>query len=321
MKHSLYNPFERFDIAGKKCFLSGEPVDSGNDLLTVFPGWLMEEFKLNDQPFKMLDESYTTYGELKVPCSAEVRSAISKLQDEIETAFRKGHEEVSRLDELKLFQWSGLIVYGLIYREIIKGLNTKSTDEPFHIAPALIHKFRNLNFFLQSVFRNIEFEDFKPYSLFLFHVNPSKTEEPFEHRNEINTMTFSFRMNDTGLLICLQDNGLNKLYHEQAEALIKNKLIHPVQYKEFCARVFYSSYLFNKIPEYDIIEHDRQVYISLGGSAAGTVKSMFDEWVPKTYGQILEALWKPWNIHLMEILKDPENPLSFLAEDADQIHI
>jgi hypothetical protein len=43
-------------------------------------------------------------------------------------------------------------------------------------------------------------------------------------------------------------------------------------------------------------------------------KPLFDSWQPKPYGQVLENFWKPWGLTLFEIIKDPENPVSFLLD-------
>ncbi|MGZ3943976.1 MAG: hypothetical protein ACXVJB_03495, partial [Mucilaginibacter sp.] len=45
-------------------------------------------------------------------------------------------------------------------------------------------------------------------------------------------------------------------------------------------------------------------------------RPLFDTWQVKTYGQVLENFWKRWGLLLFEIIKDPENPVSFLL-DAD----
>jgi hypothetical protein len=42
---------------------------------------------------------------------------------------------------------------------------------------------------------------------------------------------------------------------------------------------------------------------------------LFDFWQNKTYGQVLENFWKKWGFLLLEIIKDPENPMSFLVDD------
>ncbi|MEB0248721.1 hypothetical protein QN344_01180, partial [Mucilaginibacter sp. 5B2] len=45
-------------------------------------------------------------------------------------------------------------------------------------------------------------------------------------------------------------------------------------------------------------------------------KPLFDEWTNKTYGQVLENFWKNWGFLLLEIIKNPNEPMSFLF-DAD----
>ena len=44
-------------------------------------------------------------------------------------------------------------------------------------------------------------------------------------------------------------------------------------------------------------------------------KPLFDSWQNKTFAQVLENFWKPWGILLFEILKDPENPMSYLLNE------
>jgi hypothetical protein len=41
-------------------------------------------------------------------------------------------------------------------------------------------------------------------------------------------------------------------------------------------------------------------------------RKIFETWEEKTFGQVLEAFWKPWNYSRVEILKNPEKAMSFL---------
>jgi hypothetical protein len=36
-------------------------------------------------------------------------------------------------------------------------------------------------------------------------------------------------------------------------------------------------------------------------------KPLFDDWMNKTYGQVLENFWKNWGFLLLEIIKTPKN--------------
>ncbi|MBS1503801.1 MAG: hypothetical protein JST32_17155, partial [Bacteroidetes bacterium] len=176
----------------------------------------------------------------------------------------------------------------------------------------LIHKFSNLHLMLQSIYLPVIFEDFKPFSLFLFKVNNAENE--FTYRDEINTLIFSLRMKDFGLILCLQDNGVNRNFHKELLSKIEGQSLHPIQFEEFNARVFYSAYLFNRLPEYNILPAGGETYIEAMPLRGMSSKPLFDAWQNKTYGQVLENFWKKWNFLLFEIIKDPENPVSFLLD-------
>jgi hypothetical protein len=157
-------------------------------------------------------------------------------------------------------------------------------------------------------------EDFKPFSLFLFKVDNNENE--FGYRDEINTLTFALRIKDFGIIICMQDNGANQFYHREILDKIKDKILHPIQFEEFSGRVFYSAYLFNRLPEYNILPVEEQIYIEAMPLRGMSSKPLFDDWLNKIYGQVLESFWKNWGFLLLEIIKDPEHPMSYLF-DAD----
>jgi len=314
MPAQIYNPFEAFNFSNRNCFLSGKALTSDEEKIQVFPTWLMNSYNLADQPFKLLDESIATYKDLKVPCSVAVNEQyLEPLEAEIATAFDSGYEAVKQVDELKLFQWAGKLLYGILFNEIQSGIKQQhASGQEFNISQSLIHKFSNLHLMLQSINQPIIFEDFTPFSLFLFKVNNEA--ELFGYRDEINTLTFSLRIKDFGLIICLQDNGANRVYHKDILEKIEGQTLHPIQFEEFNARIFYSAYLFNRLPEYNILPVGDETYIEAMPLRGMSSKPLFDAWMNKTYGQVLENFWKKWGFLLLEIIKDPENPMSYLLD-------
>lgn len=312
MPAKIYAPFERFNFSNKNCFLTGEALKSEEEKIQVFPQWLMSQYALEDKPFKMLDENIATYKDLKLPCSSHINDDfLEPLEEEIANAFEKGYEGVKALDELKLFQWAGKLLYGIIFNEIQSGIRLMhSQGEEFSMSQSILLKFSQLHLMLQSINLPIIFEDFKPFSIFLFKVN-NNTEE-FGYRDEINTQTFALRIKDFGMVICLQDNASNYYYHKKIYEQIKDDTLHPIQFEEFSARVFYSNYLFNRLPEYNILPVNDEIYIEEMPLRGLSSKPLFDEWQNKTYGQVLENFWKNWGFLLLEIIKDPEHPVSYL---------
>jgi hypothetical protein len=312
MPVQIYNPFDAFNFSNRICFLTGQPVDADEERIQVFPQWLMSRYDLEEKPIKLLDESITTYKELKMPCATAINSRyFAPLEDEMSAAFDIGYDAVKQLDEQKLFQWAAKFTYGMIFNEMQAGIKLQHRQgEDFNISQSIIHKFSHLHMMLQSINKPIIFDGFKPYSIFLFKVNNAENE--FIYKDEINTLTFSIRLRDMGLIICLQDNGANRRYHQNLIDKIGDVPLHPIQFEEFCGRVFYSAYLFNRMPEYDQLPVGEELYLEAMPLRGTDSRPLFDHWVNKTYGQVLENFWKKWGFLLLEIIKNPEKPMSFL---------
>ncbi len=314
MATELYNPFLNFTFDQKTCFLTGAPLQSADEQIQVFPMWMMRAFNLEEQPFKMLDESFSTYKKLQLPCSTEAAAAVEAIDRRVEYAMEKGYEGVKELDQLTLFQWVGKILYGVVFNEIQAGIRQAVlTGEEMNFSQALVHKFKNLHAMLQSMVRPMEFEHKNPFTVEVFHVDNAA--ETFLYRDEINTLVFSLRMKNFGLIATLQDNGTNGIYHEDAVALMKEQFLHPIQFEEICARYFYTAYLFNRLPEYTYMQVGEKVFVEPMPLNDWTMKPIFDPWQAKTYGQVLENFWKPWGYTLFEIIKDPEHPMSFIKDE------
>lgn len=315
MPKPLYNPFDDFRFDNKTCFLSGERLQSAGEQIQVFPTWLMRRFDLEDKPFKLLDESISTYKKFKLPCSVATAERIAVLEATVEAAFSAGYEAVRQLDKATLFQWIAKLVYGMVFNEIQIGVRQQAVSgEPMNFSQVLVHKFRNLHLMLQSIIRPVQFDGALPFTIAVAKVDNEA--EAFSYRDEINTLVFSLRMHDFGIIACLQDNGANGIYHADWLEKVGGNTLHPIQFEELCARFFYSAYLFARLPEYTVLPTADAVYVEPMAFSDAGVKPVFDPWQVKTYGQVLENFWKPWGYTLFEIIKDPENPMSFLL-DAD----
>ncbi|MGB4774300.1 MAG: hypothetical protein WBP45_03950 [Daejeonella sp.] len=318
MAISLYNPFTNLNFSKNVCFISGRKLQAADEEISVFPLGLMQRYDLRNKSFKLLDESISTYGDLKLPCDPLIfEQIITPLEEEIEQAFLAGYAEVNKLPKLKLFQWIAKLVYGILFNEIRIGINQQQVPgEEFVLSQGLIHKFTNLHVMLQSLTNPLVFEGSLPFTIHVFKVNNAT--DNFNYRDEINTLTFSLGLKDFGIIACLQDNLTNSVYHKTLLDKVKDQTLHPIQYEELCAKFFYSNYLFNRLPEYTIISTDEAVYIEPMSLRGTSNKPLFDNWQNKTYAQVLENFWKPWGFTLFEILKDPENPMTHLLDGSEE---
>src|SRR5690606_39016174 len=198
MEKQLYNPFDKFHFNNTTCFLSGVKLE--NPLYySVFPEWIVKEYGIGDQPFKMLDESYKSYSDLKLPCSESVFEKLSILDETVREAFEKGYQGVNELNQIVLFQWISKWVYGIIFNEIQAGIRQQAlSGEPLNFSQTLVHKFKNLHVMMQSIIRPVEYDTIFPFSISVFEVeNPEMT---YNYRDEINTLVYSLRIKDLGII-------------------------------------------------------------------------------------------------------------------------
>lgn len=312
MNTALYQPFKNFDFKNQLCFLSGEkPVTQ----IPVLANWLIEMANLSgEEQIKLLDESIRTYKSLTVPASEQVYAdAILPLENKIEAAFKKGYEGLIELEEVDLFNWIGKLMYSFLYIEMQGAIRLNQlSGDGMNMSQGLMHKFGNLHTMLQSIHRAVVFEEFTPWSIVIVPLYDAST--GFSFRDEINTLTFSLKFKDFGIVACLQDNGTNKRYHQEILESIKGKPVSEQQFEELAARFFYSAYLFNRLPEYTIMPVEGIIYIDAMPLKGTQNKALFDVWTNKTYAQVLENFWKPWGHTLFEIIKDPTAPLSYFDE-------
>lgn len=313
MANELYDPFVNIDLVGNKCFLSGKTIEKNEEQIFVFPDWLMEMEELHDKPFKMLDETYLTYADLKLPVSNDLRIKIEGLHNKTKDLLLNNINV--EITEIEWFQFTGIIVYGLIYNEIRNGLKSEEyKEEGFKISPLLIKKFKHLHFQLQSLILDVEWDQPLPFSLNIFSINNSDDASyHFEHKNEINTLTFSLKYKNKGLIICLQDLGMNTNYHKSLLSKITSKTLTPIQFAELSAMFYYSNYLLSIIHDFDYTTHKGKIYITNVDTNLSS-KSPFENWDEKTFAQVLEAFWKPWKYSKIEIFKNAEKCISFFNE-------
>lgn len=314
----LYDPFEKMQFDEQHCFLCGTTI-STDQKTPVFGTWLQEKYKLQEKEILMLDKSVTTFSRLTIPCCDNCHTSyIIPLEQEVQMASEKGLAGLKQLDEKRLFQWISKMYYGILVTELIKEANPLVVPE-YAVSenPQMQGKFRAFFKLLQSLRAPIEFSDFLPCSIFLLKADPAEDELPFEYQDELTTMTFSIKLDEAVVVCTLLDNGIIRRALGKLYRLIQDKALHPVQLAEFKARAFYAAYIFNVVPDY----FERPLKpgaekIILDSLIDDVTNDVFNPWEVTAYAHMLEEMLKPWGIREQEILKDPKQPLSFLADES-----
>lgn len=316
MSLSLFNPFETLYFDSKTCFLTGNDLQSEEQSICIFPSWILDRFSLRNKRFKMLDQvTGIQYEDLKLPCSEEVKNAFDILDEEIRKAFEGGYDEVKKIPEERLFLWMGKLVYGVLYNDLLLEIiraGKRKNAKIFQLSDFLKERFGKFHLMLQSLLVPMEFMSPKPWTIRIVKLKYSK--DTFNYKDEPMNLNFSLGMNGFGIVACLQDNGAIGENQKDILDKIGEKVLHPIQFEELCARFLYSNYLLRKKSEHHIeIKEDKVIIESF--PMTETSGPLFGSWEDDMFAQVLTGYWEPWGFSKNEIITPPDSPLSFLEND------
>lgn len=318
---NLYDPFDRMQFGSESCFLCGAST-SATDTVTVFPVWLQQHYQLAGKQLQLLDKSIVTYQDLTIPCCPVCQAQhLQPLEAKIEAAHAQGVAGFKAADERDIFLWLSKIFYGILVRELANEKNPLIMPE--HTVgenPKMFTKFQAFYKLLQALRVPIAFDDFTPFSLFVLEVTDTDDTTPFEYRDELTTMMFSIKLNRVVLVCCLLDNGLLQQALGRVWEDVKEKALHPLQANEFTARVYYAAYLLNIIPEYfERLATPTDNFLTYDTLVDDITMPVFNPWENSAYAKVLEEMWKKWNITREQILRNTEEPMSFIYDEAGAV--
>lgn len=308
----LFNPFQEMIFDDHFCFLSG---DLTTEQITVFPEWLMKHFKLEEEELTLMENSEykkVAYKDLKLPCAPHVKKAFQENDNQFREAYKKGFEAVDQLDEKVIFYWSGRIVYGILYLEMMgEWERHQRIGRPFELAAKLRDRLGKFQIMLQSLIRPISFGERKPWSLVVFPLKYSA--DILSYRDDIINLLFQFGVNGFGFVICFQDNGIIKETEHQLLGNMKGYTLHPVQFEELYARFHYRVDLLQYIPQYELKKQDDEIHIkALPVTQTSEHKPLYGLWEDDFYARLLSNYWQVYGIEKGDIIRFQKPFLSFL---------
>ena len=313
---TLYDPFEGMQFSPRVCFLCGAPTVPRQDSVPVFADWLLDRYQLRERSIKLLDMSIVAYPELRIACCDQCRTRhVEPLEAHLEQVSRQGVQGFRELDEQTLFLWLGKMFYGVLVTELLNELDPLAVPQyPLAENAQMLRRFQAFFQPLQALRVPMTYDDFTPGSVFILETDPAQDDMPFEYDDDLSTIAFSIKLDETVLVACLVDNGIigqaMRRVYKQAQ-----RPLHPVQAAEFKARVYYAAYLLNVVPDYyPRPVHPGDTEVIMDTLIDDTIGDIFNPWDNSAYAQSLLEMWKRWQLPLSEIMAQPEEPLSFLYD-------
>jgi hypothetical protein len=289
-----FRPIENRIYSRSRCFFCSKLLRNKNSREHVFPKWSQEKFNLWDQTIHLLNGTTIQYSKLTVPCCKPCNTIhLSQLENRVKRLLFEAPISVARRNSSDIWIWVMKILLGIVYAERILPLRRSKPSGRRILPREMRDSLRMTHFFVQKLNLNIRFEaEGKlrvPGSIFIFNLKkyPDLINH-FHFRDDMGTLSVFMRLGNRGL-IAMSDGGALDL---ELGPLVKRDAatkLHPIQFDEMGARLFYKSSLFNRTPKY-ITMHMGEVYhvmqMPLGGLSP---KPIFDTWEHPTYAHYLAS--------------------------------
>jgi hypothetical protein len=287
LKEEIYNPFESMTFTNDRCFLCGVSLDNENKSVEhIFPKWLQNRYDLWNAKLTILNKETITYKHLTIPCCKPCNNIhLKKIEDKVDFAVKNGFDEFKKLDNTTIAQWLMKIKYGLLFKELSLKSDIRNPESQSILNSKDFDDFKVLYTFLQSVRFESKFDIQKPWSILKFQLLSENEKEYFGH-DFIPGKMFCMQMGEIGIIACFQDNGMHGDFFKSVSGDFLNFKLHPIQFKELCARVHYKSSIVEINPKYltSFTNHEEgKMSIMSVGESPRHIK----EWENEEYAAIL----------------------------------
>jgi hypothetical protein len=273
------------------CFLCGtnaRPITQEH----VFPKWLQHRFDLWNQTIGLLNETQIQYRSLRIPCCSTCNQEdLSRLETTVSSAVASGYEACAALAERLLYLWAGKLYFGVLRKEIALAHDRARPGDGTIIALDVLRSFSELHLFLQGIRGEHEFPSDVPYSVLVCHLHDVGQPRNYCFRDSLHHMVVAIRMGEVGVIVALEDAGLVRDSYGRYVGAVAGRKLHPIQFDELSAKVFYQLSLFD----------GRVTYITAKSQAGERPASthvhgrgLVRPWSQEEFSQVLRPFVEHW---------------------------
>jgi len=318
-EQSIYDPIKDKSLEKNRCFLCGTKLNKLNRTEEhIFPKWLLHRYDLWNDELVLLNGKPIQYRKIRIPCCQECNNIhLGRLERIIEQASRGGYKELIKVPRIKVFQWLQKIYYQILYMELRLFFNPARKGEGTIIDKDIIERYRMCHLFLQSIRIKTKFHKHHPWSIFIFQVQEyTKAKLNFDFRDSLSFLNIAIRMGNVGIIGCLQDNGTQERMFKDYVKKFKKIKLHPKQFNELIAKVFYRESLRNRIPKYITVLGKNCLDIismPLGGLSS---EPIYDEWSQENYAKFVSICC---GLDYNQVYQPPDKVWSILYNEKMQL--
>lgn len=311
------------------CFLCDRPLtdQAGSELQDtgehVIPQWMQRHFGLPSVHTTFGDPASRVYDDAQVPACWECNTLyLSRGEDRLAQAFRKGFPGVSARPRRDLFLWCAKVYYGLIHLDTVSrdptthelGVPTLSTD--------LLRDLAFVRLLLQAFRKRVVVvgPDRLPFSLLVFPLLCGRDLGCYFRIKQATLFPgMALQLGPVGVIAVLDDFGETEDWYAAAlQPALDTRTLHPVQFWELAGRLLYQSLIHPCATAFAAIDSAEELTLMLTPRAeAARPDDPAEEsvWLSQLSGGPRDAFWDPVKRVRRSLLLRPDGSFNSLPFD------
>lgn len=278
------------------CFLCESTIKITQE--HVFPKWLQRRFDLWNESVVLKNGTRIKYKDLKIPCCAKCNSKhLSQIESSVSSLIGSADVAGLNAESESVFIWLYKIMYGINYKEIFLSSDRKDANSPKIVSleshtPRISYKL-----FLRYARKDIVFDGFSPYSLFVFRLSDGSP-GTFYYASEPYKMFASAIIGNVGIVASFQDDGYIARDIEKFNVLNGLTELSIPQFGDFSAFVLHLKMRMEMLPDYSVSVSKDQAVFRIQKPPEGALYSDFTE------GKQLEITRKMFGFCFESIIRE-----------------
>lgn len=231
-------------FTGGQCFACGQDPTTGQGEHIV-PRWTQRRFDLFNQTLTLLNGTRIPYRQLTVPCCEKCNNGFLR---DIEDAVVKFLERPDFNDlgsRLALGRWLSKVFIGLLVKETTLLVDRTDPSKGSILSHDFLEEFRQAQFILQSARKRTVFHSLHgphPFTLYMYRIERDEDFGDFDLSTNLLGQSIAIRLGSLGLVF-VNDGGLQYEAGRKGPLDLDGKRLHPIQFSEVVARVYYKAAL------------------------------------------------------------------------------
>jgi len=261
----------------------------------VFPQWLQRDYDLREQFILLKNGTKFKYKNLTVPCCQECNSIhLSIIENKVSKAIRENDVKSLLLNPDQTFIWLYKLMYGLHYKELFLKSNIKDPLSEHIVDKNDFFQKHSYNIFPLFARGEVEFNNFSPYSLFVFKLSDS-IKGKYYYVDEPNKMYSSIILGNIGIVCSFQCDGY--IYSDIQKHMNINNIstLSLPEFGDFSAFVLHLKTRMKMLPNYLCHKENGKFVFKIQKPADKFLYSNFDtnrqfEFTSKMFTPLFEKL-------------------------------